>query len=153
MALLTALSKFGACLMVRMRPRRFEEEPAPEDTSPREEVPAWVGLLFDRMALNTDMLRRVLWQQEQIMGTYKDLGDAIARNGDASNSILQMLSEVVQNLKDAQAQNDPAAMDAAIKNLDANTDRLAKAAVKSTPVDTNPGQPLPAAPPETSSTG
>lgn len=136
--------------MVRIFARRHERDfRDPQDEFSWDEVPPWAIQIIDKQDLAMTMLRELLEYQETIMATYKDLGDSIARNSDATNSILQMLGEVVQNLKDAQASNDPAAMDAAIKNLDANTDRLAKAAVKSTPVDPNPQQPLPPAPPET----
>jgi len=129
--------------MVRVRPS------APLSDFPRDEVPSWAIELQDKTDLILNMLEDVLQRQEWIMGTYKDLGDAIARNTSAGDSVLQMLTEVTKNLKEAQALNDPAAMDAAIANLDANTGRLAAAAVKSTPVDPTPTQPLPPAPPET----
>lgn len=117
-----------------------------------DEVPPWAMMVLDKQGLIIELLQRVLEQQENMMGTYKDLGDAIARNSSASDSILTMLTEVVQNLKDARAANDPKAIDNAIASLDANTNRLVAAAVKSTPVDTAPlGQPLPPAPPEPSS--
>lgn len=127
---------------------------APQDGFSWNEVPPWVTLVIDKQDLIIELLQRVLEQQEFMMGTYKDLGDAIARNSSASDSILQMLTTVVQNLKDAQAASDPKAIDDAIASLDANTQRLVAAAVKSTPVDTAPpNQPLPPAPPESGDTG
>lgn len=150
MALLTALSNFGARLMVRVFGRRHERDfRDPQDEFSWDEVPPWAIQIIDKQDLTITMLRELLEYQETIMATYKDLGDSIARNSDATSSILQMLDGISQKLKEAQASNDPAAMDEAIRNLDANTQRLAAAATKSTPVDANPQQPLPAAPPET----
>lgn len=145
MGLLTALFKFGARLMVRVRRERHERDfRDPQDDFSWNEVPPWAIRIVDKQDLTLRLLQRVLSQQENIMGTYKDLGDAIARNTNASDSILAMLQDVVQKLKDAQAANDPAAIDAAIQHLDANTNRLAAAAVKNTVVDqTPPNQPLP----------
>lgn len=150
MALLTALSKFGARLMVRVFGRTHERDfRDPQDEFSWDEVPPWAIQIIDKQDLTITMLRELLEYQETIMATYKDLGDSIARNADATSSILQMLDGISQKLKEAQASSDPAAMDAAIANLDANTQRLAAAAVKSTPVDANPTTPLPPAPPET----
>ena len=141
--------------MVRVhREHVGREERPPQDGFSWNEVPPWAMLLSDKQDLIINMLQNVLGQQEYMMGTYKDLGDAIARNSSASDSILQMVTTIVQELKDAQASNDPKAIDTAIANLDANTQRLVAAAVKSTPVDTAPpGQPLPPAPPESGDTG
>lgn len=125
---------------------------APQDNFSWDEVPPWAIQISDKQDLIMTMLRTVMEQQEIIMATYRDLGDSIARNGDATNSVLQMLDGISQQLKEAQASNDPNAMAAAIANLDANTSRLAAAATKSTPVDPNPQQPLPPAPPETTTT-
>lgn len=136
--------------MVRVfgRPDHERDRHDPQDEFSWNEVPPWAVLIVDKMDLNNRLLQRVLREQEYIMGTMRDVGDSIARNRDATDSILTMLQGVVQMLKDAQAQNDPAAIDDAIKSLDANTARLVAAATNQTPVDPNPGQPIPAPVPE-----
>lgn len=138
-----------ARILGSQRERDFRD---PQDDFSWTEVPPWEVQILDKQNLIMSMLHRVMEQQEIIMATYRDLGDSIARNSDATNSVLQMLDGISQQLKEAQASNDPNAMAAAIANLDANTTRLAAAATKSTPVDPNPQQPLPPAPPETTPT-
>lgn len=130
--------------MVRIRGRQDERDRHdPQDDFSWTEVPPWAIQILRKQDLIIGKLLALQLQQEYIMGTYKDLGDAIARNTSASSSVLDMLAGIVQQLKDAQAQNDPAAIDEAIKSLDANTNRLAAAAVKSTSADPVPQEPLP----------
>ena len=70
---------------------------------------------------------------EKIMATMEDLNAAVARETDAEDATLVLLKGISQQLKDAKAANDPAALDAAIAKLDANTAKLAAAVVENTP--------------------
>lgn len=55
------------------------------------------------------------------------------RNTDAQAAVIELLKGYVQELKDARAANDPAAMDAVIERIDANTAKAAAAVVAGTP--------------------
>lgn len=70
---------------------------------------------------------------ETIMATMDDLKAAVQRNSDAEASAVALLQGISQQLKDAKNANDPAALDAAIASLDANTSALAAAVVANTP--------------------
>lgn len=77
--------------------------------------------------------REILDRLETIMATMADLTAAVSRNTDAEDSVLTLLAGISQQLKDAKASNDPAAIDAAIKALDDNTAKLGAAVVANTP--------------------
>lgn len=68
-----------------------------------------------------------------IMATMDELRAAIARNHDAENSVIELLKGISQQLKDAQSNNDPAAIAAVIAEIDQSTDKLAAAVVENTP--------------------
>ncbi len=70
------------------------------------------------------------------MATMVDLNAAVARNTSAENSVIELLKGISQQLKDAQAQNDPAAIQAVIDQLNANTAAAAAAVVANTPAPT-----------------
>lgn len=106
----------------------------------REEAPWWVTGIYQRLDL-------MLTNQENMMTQMDDLAAATARNTDAKNSILNVLQGVTQQLKDAQASNDPAAMKAVIDQLDQNSQGLAAAAVQGTKADPNPSTAAQAPPP------
>lgn len=82
----------------------------------------------------------IIAYQEQIMATQADfqqkidqLNASVARNTDAEEAALNYLRGIVQQLKEARAANDPAALDAAIAAIDANTTKAAGAIVENTP--------------------
>lgn len=75
----------------------------------------------------------VIKQMEKIMATIADLQAAVARNTDAEASVVTLLRGISQQLKDAKASGDPAALDAVIKQLDDNTTNLGSAVVENTP--------------------
>src|SRR6185369_16834464 len=54
------------------------------------------------------VLAKILKRIETIMGTMQDLRAAVERNTSVDDSVLAMLEGISQQLKDAQAQNDPA---------------------------------------------
>lgn len=75
----------------------------------------------------------IIRNQESIMATMADLQAAVTRNGDAENSVVILLQGISQQLKDAKASSDPAALDGVIAQLDANTAKLGAAVVANTP--------------------
>ena len=67
------------------------------------------------------------------MATLAEVTAAVARNTDAEDAALVYLKDISQKLKDAQAANDPAALDKLIADIDANTAKAAAAIVQNTP--------------------
>ena len=72
-------------------------------------------------------------ESNKIMATIVELTAAVKRNTDVDESVLTMLAGIVQQLKDAQASNDPVAMQTLIDQLDANTQKMADAVTANTP--------------------
>lgn len=89
------------------------------------EVPPWAAVLQRQSNLINTAL-------EKVMATLADLTAAVARNTDAENAALEYLKGIVQQLKDARAANDPAAIDAVIAQIDTNTAKAASAIVQDT---------------------
>lgn len=77
----------------------------------------------------------------KLMATMNDVLAAVERNTSVDDSVLAMLEGLSQQLKDAQASNDPAAMDEVIRKLDANTQKMTEAVSKNTPAEDTPEQP------------
>jgi hypothetical protein len=94
---------------------------------PDPEVLARLDLVLDKLDL-------VVSNQETIMTVMDDLNAAVQRNTDAEASVITLLTGISQQLKDALAANDPAAIQAVITQLDANTAAAAAAVVANTPV-------------------
>jgi flagellin-specific chaperone FliS len=86
------------------------------------------------------LLNKILKRIENIMGTMQDLRSAVERNTSVDDSVLAMLEGISQQLKDAQAQNDPAAIDEVIRQLDANTQKMTDAVSKNTPQEETPAE-------------
>lgn len=62
-----------------------------------------------------------------------DLVIAIQGNTAIDEGVVILLTGLSQQLKDAQASNDPAALEAAIQQIDANTKKLSDAVIANTP--------------------
>lgn len=95
----------------------------------RKQIPEVEVLLRALIAKQNLMLSKL----ERIMATMDDLKAAVARNTSAENSVIELLKGISQQLKDAQAANDPAAVQAVIDQIDANTAAAAAAVVANTP--------------------
>ncbi len=78
-------------------------------------------------------LTKLTQKVDKIMATMQELRDAVQRNTDIDDSVVTLLQGVSQQLKDAQVQNDPAAIQAVIDQLDANTQHMADAVTANTP--------------------
>lgn len=79
------------------------------------------------------LLQRTLKKVNIIMATMQELNAAVQRNTDVEASVETMLQGISQQLKDAKASNDPAAIQAVIDQIDANTKRLSDAVTANTP--------------------
>jgi len=62
-----------------------------------------------------------------LMATTQDALVAIAAQSTVEDSTVELLNQIVQQLKDAQASNDPAALDAVVAGIQANTKKLSDA--------------------------
>lgn len=88
---------------------------------------------------NTD--DKLVKKVNKLMATMNELRAAVERNTSVDDSVLAMLEGISQQLKDAQAQNDPAAFDEIIRQLDANTAKMTEAVSKNTPSEETSEQP------------
>jgi len=79
------------------------------------------------------LLNKILKRENQIMATMQELQASVQRNTDVDDSIITLLNGISQQLKDALASNDPAAIQAVITQLDSNTQRLTDAVTANTP--------------------
>lgn len=68
------------------------------------------------------------------MATLQDIANAVAAETSVDNSIVTLLNGIVAQLQAAQASNDPAAMDAVVSSIQANTAILQTAITANTPV-------------------
>jgi len=80
-----------------------------------------------------DQFAQILTRLENIMATIAQLQASVAKETDAETAVITLLQGISQQLKDAKASGDPAALDAVIANLDANTAKLGQAVVDNTP--------------------
>lgn len=69
----------------------------------------------------------------KIMATLKDINDAVTQQSTVEQSVVTLLQNIVQQLKDAQASNDPAALDTVVASIQANTKVLSDAVAANTP--------------------
>jgi hypothetical protein len=74
-----------------------------------------------------------------LMATMQDLTNAVTRQSSAEDGVLTMLQGISQQLKDAQSQNNPQAIQDVITQIDANTQRLSDAVTANTPASGDAG--------------
>lgn len=67
------------------------------------------------------------------MATLQDIVTHVQSQSTVDDSIITLLQQISQQLKDANAANDPAAVQAVIDQIDANTQKLSDAVVANTP--------------------
>ncbi len=79
------------------------------------------------------LISKLIKKVDKIMATMQELTASVQRNTDVDESVLTLISGISTQLKDAQASNDPAAIQAVIDQLDANTKRMADAVTANTP--------------------
>ena len=78
----------------------------------------------------------ILEKLECIMTVMDDLKAAVARNTAVDESVITLLTGISQQLKDALATGNPAAIQEVITQLDANTQKMADAVTANTPTPT-----------------
>jgi len=78
-------------------------------------------------------LNQIIANQEKIMATLADLQNEVAAVKTVEDSAEALIAGLAQQLKDALAQNDPAAIQAVIDNLEASKTALASAVAQNTP--------------------
>jgi hypothetical protein len=74
----------------------------------------------------------IIRKEKMIMGTLKELADDVAALTTVEKSAIALLDGLSQQLKDALAQNDPAAIQQVIDNIDAGKQELAAAITRNT---------------------
>jgi len=68
------------------------------------------------------------------MATIQDVTNAVAQESSVDDSIITLLNQIVQQLKDAQASGDPAQLDQVVAGIQANTKKIQDAVTANTPV-------------------
>ncbi len=84
------------------------------------------------------LLGTILNKEIQLMATMQDVLVETHNESDLEDSLITLMGGLVQQLKDAQAQNDPAALQAVIDQISANKAKLAAAVTANTPVNPTP---------------
>jgi len=79
-----------------------------------------------------DLLKQILHKENQIMATIQDVQAAVAAESTVDDSIITLLNGIVQQLKDALATGNPAALDAVVQSIQANTAKLQAAVTANT---------------------
>jgi hypothetical protein len=87
-----------------------------------------------KLDLIIGLLYKVLNKENILMATIQDVSAAVSAESSVDDSIVTLLNGVVQQLKDAQASNNPAALDAVIAGIQTNTKKLQDAVTANTPV-------------------
>lgn len=67
-----------------------------------------------------------------------DLRAAVAAQSTVGDSVVTLLNDITQRLKDAVASGDPAELNALLADITANNTKLAEAVTKNTPVASEP---------------
>jgi len=88
--------------------------------------------LNDKLDLVLRLLIHVLNKENLLMATIQDVSAAVAAESTVDDSIIVLLNGIVQQLKDAQASNDPAALDVVVANIQANTAKIQAAVTANT---------------------
>src|SRR5258705_7668187 len=88
----------------------------------------------NKLDLILNLLIYVIRKENTIMATIQDVSAAVAAESSVDDSIITLLNGLVQQLKDAQAANDPAALDVVVASIQANTKKLQDAVTANTPV-------------------
>src|SRR5258708_29817391 len=81
-----------------------------------------------------NLLIHVIYKENYIMATIQDVSAAVAAESSVDDSIITLLNGIVQQLKDAQASGDPAALDVIVAGIQANTKKIQDAVTANTPV-------------------
>jgi ABC-type transporter Mla subunit MlaD len=95
-------------------------------------------LQFNKLINRLDKIIRLLDKQihkeNSLMATIQNVVDAVTAQSTVDDSIVVLLNGIVQQLKDAQASGDPAALDAVVSSIQSNTKKISDAVTANTPV-------------------
>jgi len=80
-----------------------------------------------------ELIHEINYKVNYIMATLQDVQNAVSQQSTVEDSVITLLNNIVQQLKDAQASNDPAALDKVVADIQANTQRLTDAVTQNTP--------------------
>ena len=90
--------------------------------------------VHDKLDLVLRLLVHIINKENHLMATIQDVSAAVAAESTVDDSIIVLLNGIVQQLKDAQASNDPAALDVVVANIQANTAKIQAAVTANTTV-------------------
>lgn len=102
-----------------------------------------LDVIIELLTRLTFQLTEIHEQGEQQMADLSALQTEVSENGEVAASAVALLNGLSQQLKDALAANDPAAIQALVDQLDANTQGLADAVAANTDNVPHPDQTLP----------
>ena len=94
--------------------------------------------LYERLDAIELTLAELKTQGGRIMATLADIQAAVAAEKTVEDSVIALLGQISQQLKDALANNDPAAMQAVVDQIDANAKALSDAVTANTPAAPTP---------------
>jgi hypothetical protein len=89
--------------------------------------------IFSQLSRMERKLNLLLAMETYEMTKISDLQDAVAAERTVSASVITLLNDINQRLKDAIASGDPAALDAVVADITNNTKALSDAVVANTP--------------------
>lgn len=89
--------------------------------------------IVNRLDTIISLLSNIINKENTLMATLQNVTDAVAAESTVDDSIITLLNGIVQQLKDAQASGDPAALDAVVAGIQANTAKIQSAVTANTP--------------------
>jgi len=87
----------------------------------------------ERLCRIENMLGQILQREGKIMASIQDVNAAVSAQTTVEQSVVILLQNLAQQIKDAQASGDPAALDQVVANINANTKALSDAVAANTP--------------------
>lgn len=88
------------------------------------------------------LLQEINYKVNQLMATIQDVQTAVAAQSTVEDSVITLLNGINQQLQAAIAANDPAALDAVVASITANTTKLSNAVAANTVTPTPPTVPV-----------
>jgi len=114
---------------------------APQSLSPQQ----WFQVLNVRLARIEAKINAIRNGETKTMATLDDIRTAVASETNTVNAVTTLLQSLSQQLKDALASEDPAAIQSLVDQINQNANVLANAvAANTTPAPAAPATPAPA---------
>ena len=86
------------------------------------------------------LLNKINHKVNFLMANMQDVINEVQDQDTVIDSVVSLLSNISDQLKNVQASNDPTALQSIIDHIDANTKKLSDAVVANTPAQTSPQQ-------------